>query len=78
MTDHWIEGAISHKGAVKKAAKKHGKSVLAEAKSEAKSPNKKIAARGRLAMRFKGAAKHGNIKKHKGKKSGAKKRMISK
>ena len=61
--DNWISGSIKHPGAVKNAAKRHGKSVLAEARSEAKSPNKKIASRGRLALRFKGKAKHGNIKK---------------
>ena len=61
--DKWIQGSIRHPGAVKAAAKHHGKSVLQEARSEAKSPNKKIAARGRLALRFKGAAKHGNLRR---------------
>jgi hypothetical protein len=55
---------VKHPGAVKAAAARHGKSVLAEARMEAKSSNKHIAARGRLALRFKGKAKHGNIKKH--------------
>jgi hypothetical protein len=62
--DNWIAGAVRHKGSLTRAAHKHGKSVLAEARMEAKSSNKKIAARGRLALRFKGKAKHGNIKKH--------------
>jgi len=60
---NWISGAVSHKGSLTRAAHKHGKSVPAEAKAEAKSPNRKIAARGRLALRFEGKAKHGNIKK---------------
>ncbi len=59
----WIQGAVKHRGAVRKAAVKHGRSVLEEARAEEKSPNKKIAARGRLALRFKGAAKQGNILK---------------
>ena len=59
---------VRHPGAVKKAAAKHGRSVAEEAKAEANSPDKHVAARGRLAMRFKGMAKHGNIKKAKGKK----------
>jgi hypothetical protein len=63
--EKWIRGAVRHPGAVKNAAHKHGKSVLAEAKSEAHSPNKKISARGRLALRFKGKAKKGNIHKKK-------------
>lgn len=72
--DNWIEGSVTHKGAVRKAAAKHGKSVAAEAKTEAKSPNKKIAARGRLALRFKGLAGKGkNIRKR-----GAKKHSVSK
>lgn len=61
--DKWIGSAVSHPGAVKAAAKRHGRSVLAEAKAEAKSPKKSVAARGRLALRFKGAAKKGNIRK---------------
>ncbi len=71
--DKWIGEAVRHKGSLTRAARKHGKSVLSEAKAESHSPNKKIAARGRLALRFKGAAKHGNIrKKH------SKKRVASK
>ena len=63
--DKWIGGAISHPGAVKEAAAKHGRTVPEEAKAEAKSPNKKVASRGRLALRFEGKAKHGNIRKKK-------------
>ena len=63
MSEQWIGDAVRHPGAVKRAAKKHGRSVLQEAKTESHSSNKKIASRGRLALRFKGAAKHGNIKK---------------
>ena len=62
---NWIAGSIKKPGSLTRAAHKHGKSVLQEAKKEAHSPNKKIAARGRLALRFKGAAKHGNIRKKK-------------
>jgi hypothetical protein len=65
--DKWIGGAVRHKGSLTRAAKKHGRSTLAEAKAEEKSPNKKIASRGRLALRFMGKAKHGNIKKAKSK-----------
>jgi hypothetical protein len=76
MSGDWIEHSIRHPGAVKSAAKKHGRSTLAEAKVEAKSPSKKIASRGRLALRFMGKAKHGNLKKAKGK--SARKRMSRK
>lgn len=65
MAKKWIQGAISHPGAVKEAAAKHGRSTEEEAKVESKSPIKKIASRGRLALRFEGKAKHGNIKKAK-------------
>lgn len=56
---------VKHPGAVREAAQKHGVSTKAEAEKESHSPDKKIAARGRLAMRFQGKAKHGNIKKAK-------------
>ena len=59
----WIGSAVKSPGSLTAAAHRHGKSVLAEAKTEAKSPKKKIAARGRLALRFKGKAKKGNIHK---------------
>jgi hypothetical protein len=70
--DKWIQDAVKHKGRLTAAAKKHGRSTLAEAKAESKSPNRKIASRGRLALRFMGKAKHGNIKKAKGKKTNRK------
>jgi hypothetical protein len=72
---HWIKGAVKHEGSLTRAAEKHGKSTTEEAADEAKSPHKKIAARGRLAMRFMGKAKHGNIKKAKGKKHHTRKRV---
>lgn len=63
MAKKWIGDAVKRPGAVKDAAARKGKSVAEEAKSEAKSPDSKIAARGRLALRFKGMAKKGNIRK---------------
>lgn len=71
------EGAVKHPGALTAAAKQHGRSTLEEAKAEEKSPDKRIAARGRLALRFMGRAKHGNIGKTK-KKSRTHKRVSSK
>jgi hypothetical protein len=59
---------IKHPGAVKEAAARHGISTEQEAKRESKSPDKHIAARGRLALRFEGKAKHGNFITKKGKK----------
>ena len=67
-TKRWIQGAVENKGSLTRAAAKHGVSTKQEAAKEAKSSDKHIAARGRLAMRFQGKAKHGNIKKAKGKK----------
>lgn len=61
--ENWVASAVKHKGSLTRAARKHGRSVLAEAKAESHSPNRKIAARGRLALRFKGKAKKGNFKK---------------
>jgi hypothetical protein len=66
---------VRHPGALKAAAAKKGKSTTAEAQEEAKSPDKKIAARGRLALRFQGKAKHGNIKKAKHHKKHNRKRV---
>ncbi len=75
--DNWIEKAVKHKGSLTAAAKKKGKSVAAEAETEAKSPNKKIAARGRLALRFKGMAGKGkNIRKPGTKKPATSKRSL--
>ena len=74
---NWIAGAVKHPGAVIKAAKREGESVAQEAKDEANSPNKKIAARGRLALRFKGMAPKGNIPKPAAeKKSSSKSKMF--
>lgn len=61
--DYFIDAAVKHPGAVKNAAKRHGLTTEEEAKREAKSPNKRIASRGRLALRFEGKAKRGNIGK---------------
>ncbi len=69
---------VKHKGSLTRAAKQHGKSVPEEAKAEAASPDKHIAARGRLAMRFEGKAKHGNIKRAKHHKKHAHKRVAGK
>lgn len=74
----WIQGAVKHKGSLTKAAEAHGKSTTAEAESEANSPDKSKSARGRLALRFMGKAKHGNIKKAKGRKKHHGKRIASK
>lgn len=43
---------IKHPGALKKAAAKYGRSTEQEAKVEENSPDKHIAARGRLGLRF--------------------------
>lgn len=48
----WIQRAVKHPGALTAAAKSNGVSKLQEAEHEAASPNKKIAARGRLGERF--------------------------
>jgi hypothetical protein len=48
----WIQGAVRHPGALKRAAAKYGRSTLQEAKVEECSPDKHIAARGRLGLRF--------------------------
>jgi hypothetical protein len=70
--DNWIQSATRNKGSLTRAAKRRGKSVAEEAKSEAKSPDKKIAARGRLALRFKGLAGKGkNIPKPKSQRKAA-------
>jgi hypothetical protein len=78
MSGDWIEHSIKHKGSLTRAAKKHGRSTSAEAKVEVKSPNKKIASRGRLALRFMGKAKHGNLKKAAGHKKSSRKRVSAK
>jgi hypothetical protein len=70
-----VGSVVKHPGAVREAAEKHGVSTKVEAEREAKSPDKHVAARGRLAKRFMGIAKHGNIKKAKGKKHHTRKRV---
>lgn len=69
----WIQGSIRRPGRVKRAAKRDGLSTKQEAKKMAASGNKSEAAAGRLAERFLGTAKRGNIRK-KGKKRTARKR----
>lgn len=49
---NFLKSAIKHPGSLTTAAKKHGVSKLQEAEKEAKSPNKHIAARGRLGKRL--------------------------
>lgn len=49
---NWIAGAVSHPGALTKAAKAHGKSKRAEAEKESHSSNPSIRARGALGKRF--------------------------
>jgi hypothetical protein len=48
----WIQGAVSHPGSVKAAAKRHGVSTAQEASRESHSSNPHIRARGILAKRF--------------------------
>ena len=74
----WIGGAVKHPGSLTRAAEQHGKSTLQEAETEAKSPDKRIASRGRLALRFMGKAKHGNIRKPGQKKKHTRKRVSGK
>lgn len=66
---NWIGGAVKRPGRVKRAAKRDGLSTKQEAKKMAASPNKSEAAAGRLAERFLGTAKKGNIRKGKKKTS---------
>lgn len=70
--DRWIGGAVKRPGRVKRAAKRAGISTKQEAKKMAASPNKSEASAGRLAERFLGTAKKGNIRKKGGKKGAAK------
>ena len=48
----WIQKAVKHPGALKRAAERAGRTTEQEAEVESKSKNKKIAARGRLGERF--------------------------
>jgi class 3 adenylate cyclase len=68
--DRWIGGAVKRPGRVKNAAKRDGISVTQEAHKMAESPDKSRAAAGRLALRFKGVATKGNIRKPKNKRKG--------
>ncbi len=76
--DKWIQGtgkkkgAVHHPGALTRAAEQHGLTTKEEARREAKSPNKHIAARGRLGERFLGIAKRGNIRRKRAKKTARK------
>ena len=60
-----VSAIVKKPGAVRDAAEKHGVSTKQEAEKESHSPDKHVASRGRLALRFMGKAKHGNIKKAK-------------
>lgn len=60
--DRFLQGAIKRPGRVKRAAKRDGLSVGQEARKMAHSGNKSEEAAGNLALRFKGMAKHGNIR----------------
>jgi len=64
--EHGKKGAIRHPGRVQRAAVRDNLSVAQEAEKMAHSGNKSESAAGRLALRFKGLAKHGNIRKHHG------------
>lgn len=83
-TNKWLQGtahkkgAISHPGALKRAAAAHGRSVKEEAEVESHSPNKHIRSRGILGKRLIGTAKHGNIRKHHGPRKHHGKRAASK
>jgi hypothetical protein len=59
----FIQKAVKHPGALKRAAKAHGRSTKEEAQVESHSSNPKIRARGNLGRRFLGTAKHGNIRR---------------
>ncbi len=63
--NRWVQRAVSRPGRVKRAAKRDNLSVTEEARKMARSGNRSEEAAGRLALRFKGEAKHGNIRKKK-------------
>ena len=52
MAKKWIQKAVKHPGALKRAAARAGRSTLQEAEKEAHSSNPHISARGRLGERF--------------------------
>jgi hypothetical protein len=58
---HWISGAIKHPGREKRRAKQHGISVGAQMERDSHSPNKSLAAAGRLGLRLRTIA-HGRSK----------------
>lgn len=68
----WIQKGIKRPGRVKAAAKKAGRSVSEEARVMARSSDPSERGAGKLAMRFKGMSKHGNIRHEKRKKSRSK------
>lgn len=48
----WIQKAVKHPGALKRAAERSGRSTLQEAETESHSSSPKIRARGALGKRF--------------------------
>lgn len=52
MAKDWIAGAVKHPGALTEAARRNGRSKLAEAEAEKHSKSPKIRARGALGERF--------------------------
>lgn len=48
----WIQGAVKHPGALRRAAQRAGKSTLQEAEAESHSKNPHIRGRGLLGLRF--------------------------
>ncbi len=66
MSDHWIQGAIKHPGAEKRAAKRAGESTH-EYMEEHKSSPGKAGARARLGLRLSSMAKHKALKSKIGK-----------
>lgn len=62
MADHWIQGAIKHPGAEKRAAKRAGMSTHAYMEEHKDSPGK-AGARARLGLRLSSMAKHKALEK---------------
>lgn len=63
--NRWIQRGIKRPGRIQRAAKRAGVSVTEEARRMARSEDKSAAAAGRLALRFKGKAGRGNIRRKK-------------
>ena len=61
----WVQRAVSRPGRVTRNAKRDNLSVTQEARKMARSSDRSAASAGRLALRFKGEAKHGNFRKKK-------------